>query len=146
MERVQWKAKSVKNGKWFEGTYYEHHTRQLCPMGDDKLKKDEIQHLLIYDGFADWNMPKPLSAEIIDPKTLCRCSNLRDCKGKMIFENDIVCFVEEPTIIGIVKYGKHSLLDYGWYIEWNNSKLKTWNHRILHFLTEIKVIGNTNDE
>ena len=52
--------------KCAEGYYVFHQNRQLCVFGD-KLKPDDCDHLIVADGFADWNMPRGIDAKKIVP-------------------------------------------------------------------------------
>ena len=56
-----------ENGKTLMTGYYVYHeARQPAPIGDS-LTDDEIQHLVICDDSADWNMPKSLRVLRITP-------------------------------------------------------------------------------
>ena len=35
-----------------------------------ELKPEDIAHLIINDGFADWNMPRSLQGYDVDPETV----------------------------------------------------------------------------
>lgn len=50
--------------KCAEGYYVFHQNRQLCVFGD-KLKPDDCDHLIVADGFADWNMPRGIEVKKI---------------------------------------------------------------------------------
>ena len=77
------------NGRWQWGYYVRHEKRQLCVIGDS-LKDDEVVHYIIFDGFADWNMPRELEAIEVDPKTVGRYSGIDDRNKKPIFEGDVI--------------------------------------------------------
>lgn len=49
------------------GWYAFHEKRQLCPMGYDELRPDDVQHLVIHSDWADWNMPRRLVVSEITP-------------------------------------------------------------------------------
>lgn len=76
---------------WVEGVYFKHYNRQVSPLGDE-LKPEDIDHLIIRSGFADWNMPRQLEAVPINPDTVCERTDKLDVKKNYIWENDVIEF------------------------------------------------------
>lgn len=78
-----------------EGYYIYHIKRTICPIGDSVKPEDE-QHVIMRDGFSDWNMPRDTVVYEINPDTLCQYTGLTGKYGKKIWENDILRGYQYP--------------------------------------------------
>lgn len=48
------------------GYYFYHIARQISPLGDS-LKREDVVHSVVLDGFADWNMPIEVKIYRVEP-------------------------------------------------------------------------------
>lgn len=95
MREILFKAKRISDGKWIEGYYAYHIKRTPCVIGDS-IKPEDEQHVIVCDGFSDWNMPRDMICYDIDPNTLCQYTGLTDRHKNRLWENDIVEIVSSP--------------------------------------------------
>lgn len=77
---ILFKAKRKDNGEWVEGYYVYCRKRTICPLGDSVKPEDE-QHVIMRDGFSDWNMPRNTVVYEINPDTICQYTGLTDKNG-----------------------------------------------------------------
>lgn len=89
MREILFRAKRVENNQWAEGYYVRYQKRMLCPIGDE-LKKEDVDHFIFYDGFADWNMPQDLMYTKVNPDTLRQYIGMVDNRGFKVFEGDVL--------------------------------------------------------
>lgn len=84
--RHLYKAKRLDNGEWIEGYY----------AFDCRCRR----HMIFINEASCTAGSKPRRQEYyltgydIDPSTLCQCTRLEDRNGKLIWENDIVAFMD----------------------------------------------------
>ena len=89
MEAITKFRGKTESGQWVEGGYHYHIKRQICAIGDS-LKDEDISHMILQSGMADWNMPKPLMAYKVIPQTIGQFFGLTDKSKKEIFSGDIL--------------------------------------------------------
>lgn len=139
MREILFRAKRIDNGEWVEGYYIYHIKRTICPIGDSVKPEDE-QHVIMQDGFSDWNMPRNTVVFDIDPETVCQYTGLTDKNGKRIWENDIV------RIENSMDEGIGNIEFYGgmWYVDGEPSNSL---YDIVEYddAAEVEVIGNIFD-
>jgi uncharacterized phage protein (TIGR01671 family) len=91
------RGREIETKKWVYGGYHEHKPTEVC-IG----KQPGKQALIIADGLADWNMPVPINAYVVEKETVGLYSHLDDKKGNKIFEGDIA--EGESGRIGIIRF------------------------------------------
>lgn len=117
IENIKFKAKQLNSGKWFEGDLVRLGNR-VC-IGGDHIK----------DGITD-----------VDPSTVCQFTGLKDCKGKEIFEHDLVHFIGHKPI-GEVIWSEEN---YAFIVASGNEPLY-WLSEVLE-IGKIERVGNKFDK
>lgn len=97
----------VLHGSWVEGVYFKHTKTMENPFKRDNEPDlvDNIEHCLICDGMADWNMPVPIETYRIIPETLCLVTPYK-AKETPVVVNDVVRFQYTKGIMQYEGVGK----------------------------------------
>lgn len=89
-ERFLSRGKRKDNGAWVEG-YYACQSNHACFLSALKYR-----HFIFKDVCVDFNLGGLGEYEVI-PETVGQCTGSRDKNGKLIFEGDIVTFVNDDV-------------------------------------------------
>lgn len=151
-DRYLFKAKRIDNGEWEIGSLI------ALPTGEY-----EISNKSNNPPDCDTMWDKVVITHKVDPSTICQCTGLKDKKGKLIWENDIVkkefyidydSVYQEEYVTSVIskKYvGTVKFEHFAWVVETFNDKLKCilpicelseHSEDIKHF----EVIGNIFDD
>lgn len=95
--------------RWYYGAYYKHQLYEICPVvfsGESAADKEpKYEHYIIFDGMADWNLPKPMKMATVDPKSVGAYIGRKDIKGTEIYSGDII---KLGGVVGAVLYREKS--------------------------------------
>lgn len=81
IENIKFKAKRLDGKGWVEGYFYA-----------------ECGNTYIIEDRQSESMLNRNEAHQVDPLTVCQFTGLKDCKGKEVFEHDLIHFVgHKPT-------------------------------------------------
>ena len=89
-EEIRFNDETIK-GYWVEGSFFYHQNRMPCPIGEteESMNKDMVP-LIARDGFADWNMSRPIECIEVILGTVGQFTGALDKNKKRIFEGDCV--------------------------------------------------------
>mgnify|MGYP002674059582 FL=1 len=112
IENIKFKAKRLDNGEWVEGYFY-----------------GECGNTYIIEYRQEESMLNRNITYEVNHSTVCQFTGLKDCKGKEIFEHDLIHFVgHKPT--GEVIWSEE---DYGFMVASVNEPL--------YWLSDVLEIG-----
>lgn len=137
MREILFRGKSTETNQWIYGGFHIWEKRQVCALGDDKLKDDEISYVITVNSFADWNMPRIMQAVEVIADTVGQYTGLTDRNGRKIFEGDIVNILTENEEFGIITYD-----DGGFFVDASTFSVDFMNNING---SDIEVIDNIHD-
>lgn len=118
MRRILFKAKKLSDGKWVKGSLVK------TPFGT----------------FIEWYEDSICNKREVNPDTVCQSTGLEDCKGKEIFEHDLIHFVGYKPIAEVI----WSEEDYAFMAACEN-ELLYWLSDVLK-IGKIERVGNKFDK
>ena len=119
---IKFKAKRLDNGEWIIGSF--------VVMKIPALSKTTIG--IVAAGGA--------TLHEVDPSTVCQFTGLKDCKGKELFENDLIHFVGHKPI-GKVIWSEEN---YAFMVASGNEPLY-WLSEVME-IGKIAIVGNKFDK
>lgn len=124
IENIKFKAKRLDNNTWVEGYFY-------AECGNAYIIEDRQSESILNRN----------EAHQVDPLTVCQFTGLRDCKGKEIFEHDLIHFVGHKPI-GEVIWSEE---DYAFMVAASESEPLYWLSDVLE-IGKIERVGNKFDK
>lgn len=97
-DRYLFKAKRKDNCEWVQGYYVK---------GLNVLTNCEETHIIFEPNTIFYSSGETDGWYRVDPSTICRCTELKDKNGKLIWENDIVSFVHEKYATDTLDFAAH---------------------------------------
>lgn len=88
-DRYLFKAKRADNGEWVQGNLV---TNVFFESGQSILYilcPDKAEYYYCFEDFSEGN-----GIYEVTPSTICQCTGLKDKNGNLIWENDIVAFLD----------------------------------------------------
>lgn len=89
IENIKFKAKRLDNREWCEGYFYEENGNTYII--ENRQKESMLNRNITYE---------------VDPLTVCMFTGLTDCKGREVWEGDILQDVDDDNIKYVVTFGE----------------------------------------
>lgn len=116
MREIKFKAKSTLDRAWVTG---------------DLIRKQDGKIAILRNGF---------NVSEVDPETVCQFTGLKDCKGKELFEHDIIHFIGFRHTAEVI----WSEGNYAFMVVCDNKHFY-WLHDVIE-VNKIEVVGNKFDK
>lgn len=152
MREIKFRGKDEDTGEWRYGGYHKHQIIEICPVQFDgeieEHKTPKYTHYIIMDGFADWNMEKPIMKSNVIGETIGQYTGCKDNNDKEIYEGDILKFNQygdDRDYIARVEFGNpNGEYNWGWQLVFKepfhlNNSILLW---VEMDGVECEVIGN----
>lgn len=89
MRQIRFKAKRLDNGEWVCGYFYEENDNTYII--ENRQKESMLNRNVTYE---------------VDHSTICQFTGLKDCKGREVWEGDILQDVDDDNIKYVVTFGE----------------------------------------
>lgn len=89
MRGISFRGREPGCKEWMRGGYCLHMSRTPYCAGD-RIRKKDLEHLIICKGYSDWGMPCGVDYYAVDPETVGQWIGILDVNKIKVYENDIV--------------------------------------------------------
>ena len=88
--RYTYRGLDIENLCWRYGAYYKFLKNTPYPCGNNHHLPKDYNYIILFHTYNDWGLPTSLYSADVLPDSIGICTNVKDNKGKYIYEGDIV--------------------------------------------------------
>ena len=116
-DRYKFRGYNKNLKQWFYGGYVTQAEYTDSPFEQPGTKPAPVNHFIVFEEPGDWGLPTKLKLALVDKESVGQCTGIKDVKGKLIYEGDIVKLTKNDNpymnnIIGIVRYTQKEAIFY----------------------------------
>jgi uncharacterized phage protein (TIGR01671 family) len=143
MKEYLFRGRKIKTKKWVYGGFHEHKP-SITAIG----KQPETEALIIVDSDADWDLPVPIKAYVVEKESVGLYSGFEDKNGSKIFAGDIIKMSRistgEVCYTGVVIFANGAFfVNYLDGTQGSDDTLCGWTYK--PYDNQVEIIGNKSD-